>query len=444
MLARLTPFVFDMKLILDWAVTPTSLKLPFWMKMEDIAHELYSLLCDQEDTRVAHRMNNNNQNRPYPALLKVPVGSLLFAVLTFVLLFPLFLYSSLSPALQQNYVTGVSATLSIEGYPTMWSASSRLDASATDGPTASSPFVLNQSVVELVERTRPSLVGYGLSTNPVQLFELNHFSFSTWSISPPAQEELLESLNSSRSVNVIFSIVVRQRVSYNSAVHSDMTQYHSLSAEEKGNLSLVLLGLEPSVNLRSFYLPFIQNDQAESLLAVGVPSINTRQCTLSLNTNTSLHGGTVQYFSLLCHGLFELGNPIHHSWRPSPNEENCEASDACPNYEVNQTGFVFCNPFVAIVSTPVLAAGFLQTIGIVAAYTTFVLAIGRVLRFATTGGAYRTMLEDIENPSYLVGLIEYLYIARAAEDYELEMRIYLELVNTIRVTEELERKTKSQ
>jgi hypothetical protein len=102
-------------------------------------------------------------------------------------------------------------------------------------------------------------------------------------------------------------------------------------------------------------------------------------------------------------------------------------------------------PFYVVVTSPAaLSASILQSIGIVAAYTTFVLAIGRVLRFVVTGGAFRVTIEDLEDPSFLVSLVEYLYIARAQQDFQLELELYKQLVDTLRVTEILEKRTKEK
>ena len=154
------------------------------------------------------------------------------------------------------------------------------------------------------------------------------------------------------------------------------------------------------------------------------------------------------YFSLWCHTLFALSNPsVGHPWNDlSPQEYACLKHDTCPNYEVpifqNNLDTGLAPMWFVILSVSVLSASFLQSIGIVAAYTTFVFAIGRVLRFAVSGGAFRTTLEDCQEPKYLVSLVELMYIARAQEEFDLERKVYVRLMDTLRQTEVLERKTR--
>jgi hypothetical protein len=97
--------------------------------------------------------------------------------------------------------------------------------------------------------------------------------------------------------------------------------------------------------------------------------------------------------------------------------------------------------FFVVESSQSLSVGFLQTIGIVAAYTTFVLAIGRVLRFIFSGMAFKVSVEVMENPEPLIDAVHLMYMARARRDYVVEQRAYNCLVDTLRQTEFLQRVT---
>lgn len=39
------PFVYEMRTVLDWAITPTTLSVYEWLKFEDIYAELYAVKC---------------------------------------------------------------------------------------------------------------------------------------------------------------------------------------------------------------------------------------------------------------------------------------------------------------------------------------------------------------------------------------------------------------
>ena len=434
MAARLTPFVFDMRVILDWTVMPTCLKMPYWIKLEDIAHELYLLLVDKVDTDDILQKNRGDRRKPYPTSLKLPLGIILFLFLTTILMFPLLLYSSFSPALQQNFIASSTATVSIESTPPLWQSSNKYSASQN----------MNRTATDMLERTRPGLVGLGLSTDTVQLLQMGNYSSTTWAMPPPATQELLRTLNGSDGqLAIVVTLEVRNGVaSQAEASSSFLTQTRVLQPHEMRNLSLLLTGKVSRVLIEKFYSPFVFN-KAPSSFTARTDYADFVDCFLTVFNSTD--SGTL-YFSVECRTLFMDGNPGLH-WQFSQPEAVCWTSDLqCPNYENRPLGSVgaLSPVYFVVVSSAVFTASLLQQIGIVAAYTTFVFAIGRVLRFAFVGGAFRTSLEDMEDPSYLVSLIEYMCIARAGGDYRLEMDIYTELVNTLRVTEELEWQTRAK
>lgn len=440
MAARLTPFVFDMRVILDWTIIPTGLKMPYWIKLEDIAHELYLLLVDKVDTQDVLRKNHGDKRKPYPVSLKAPLGIFLFLLLTTILMFPLLLYSSFSPALQQNYISSATASISISSTPPLWESASRLDSTQP----------LNRTATEMMERTRPNLIGAGLSTDTVQLLRMGNYSSAVWAMPPPATAELLQLLNQSNGeVAITVTLEARNGVTTQTDAGSAVfvIQSRTLQPFEMANLSLLLSGNVSRVLITQLYTPFIFNQGPSS---ISVSSEDLVDCYFTaFNTSDGGGGGGgarsgALYFAVECRTLFMEGNP-GQSWQFSPTERDCWLSDLrCPNYETTQLGSQGATSplYFVVVSSAVFSASLLQQIGIIAAYTTFVFAIGRVLRFAFVGGAYRTSLEDMEDPSYLVSLIEYMCIARANRDFMLEQEIYQELVNTMRVTEELEWQTR--
>lgn len=56
-------------------------------------------------------------------------------------------------------------------------------------------------------------------------------------------------------------------------------------------------------------------------------------------------------------------------------------------------------------------------------YSTFVFTLARLLRWLLTGTAYRVHLEDMEDPSRLIQLVEDIKLARSEGDLLLEERM---------------------
>jgi len=85
-------------------------------------------------------------------------------------------------------------------------------------------------------------------------------------------------------------------------------------------------------------------------------------------------------------------------------------------------------------------AGVLPNIGIIALYTTFILAIGSVLRGALAGTANMTHMQDMEDPGRVDDLVESILLCQSSgkpSDLELESLLYFELIDLLRSSEAL-------
>ena len=108
------PFLFEIHQILDWAISNTSLNLMHWLKVYSAHATLYISEC--RSLYYSHNKYEREQRKRMP-LEKISLGSVLMLLLIFVLILPLMLFSSISPALTKNEVVNVkvSADLIVDG-----------------------------------------------------------------------------------------------------------------------------------------------------------------------------------------------------------------------------------------------------------------------------------------------------------------------------------------
>ena len=100
------PFIYEIKLGIDWTFTKTCLDLFQWNKFESVYDIVYCTYC---------AMTAKNQQlvgQKIGKLLKIGMGGTLSFVLIFILVAPLMLFSSLNPTNQMNNLTG--ATLKVD------------------------------------------------------------------------------------------------------------------------------------------------------------------------------------------------------------------------------------------------------------------------------------------------------------------------------------------
>lgn len=84
---------------------------------------------------------------------------------------------------------------------------------------------------------------------------------------------------------------------------------------------------------------------------------------------------------------------------------------------------------------------FLPNIGIIALYTTFVLALGRVFRGMFTNTTIGVVQTDMADPFPVAELIRYISTARECGDLMLEQSVYYELIDLLRSPDRLLRVT---
>ena len=104
---RAIPFLYEIKLGIDWTFTKTCLDFFQWNKFESIYDIIYCTFC---------AMNGKNQQligQKIGKFLKVSIGGVFSFFLVFVLIIPLMLFSSLNPTNKLNNVTGARLTIEL-------------------------------------------------------------------------------------------------------------------------------------------------------------------------------------------------------------------------------------------------------------------------------------------------------------------------------------------
>ena len=449
-LSRITPFAFDLRVLLDWTVSPTVLKMNQWIRVEDIAHELYMTICDVDDTKDVNEMKKKPTD-PFPRWLKYVVGSITFSLVALVLLGPLLLYSSVSPVVQKNSVSEISVVVSLPNLPPLWQTQQAVEGSD-----------LNGTVVSLLEKTRQSLLSLEYSQNTVQFLQFTSFSNSLWTVSADTVEQTSYRLRHSPSVALTLDISILSRSSRTAgsslAGSQILTQSRVLAPAEIDAFVAVINGSASSATIERMFNPFLSSKGSNFLVVAKSSYISCTFNRIAANINNppanasqprppgggGLLPNASSYFELRCRTLFDRSNPTTYvGWNDlSPPEWNCLRGTArCPNEELTAGGNGTAGLYFVVESSQSLSVGFLQTIGIVAAYSTFVLAVGRVLRFIFSGMAFKVGIEAIENPRPLIDVVQLMYMARARGEFHTEHRAYTCLVDTLRQAELLMRVT---
>ena len=98
----LIPFLFELKQVLDWACIPTSLDLFMWLKQQSLFASLFTTKCEMERRR---KDGGYVRGRARAWVEKAGQGSIIIAVILFVLVGPIFVYSPINPTQAPNQVS---------------------------------------------------------------------------------------------------------------------------------------------------------------------------------------------------------------------------------------------------------------------------------------------------------------------------------------------------
>ncbi|KAF8038804.1 hypothetical protein BT93_B1379 [Corymbia citriodora subsp. variegata] len=108
-LYRALPFLYELRCVLDWSCTSTSLTMYDWLKLEDIHASLFLVKCDADLNRARHQ-HGQKQTK----MTKFCGGICLFFVLLCVIWAPMLMYSSGNPTNIANPIKDASARVNIE------------------------------------------------------------------------------------------------------------------------------------------------------------------------------------------------------------------------------------------------------------------------------------------------------------------------------------------
>lgn len=109
-LVNLIPFLFEMRTLLDWSASDTSMDFVMWFRYETLFYILH-----RTDLVLAFRKNRHQMYsgaQPFPKPMKILLGGGMIAIIVLLLTGPVFIFSTFNPALAGNRVE--SATLTVQ------------------------------------------------------------------------------------------------------------------------------------------------------------------------------------------------------------------------------------------------------------------------------------------------------------------------------------------
>ncbi|KAL3647917.1 hypothetical protein CASFOL_008885 [Castilleja foliolosa] len=381
-LYRALPFLYELRCVLDWSCTTTSLTMYDWLKLEDINASLYLVKCDNVLNRATHKQGDKQTK-----MTKFCNGICLFFILICVIWAPMLMYSSGNPTNIANPINDASFQFDIK------TDGGRLTLYQT---TLCEKIAWDQLNANADLDPQHYLDSY--NENDIQLICCQADSSNLWLVPEVVQRQFIRSLNSD-SMDIKFSWVLtrdrpkgKETVKYERSVDpSDIPT----PSEVEG----VLNGSFSSFRIYKIYPRFFRVTGSGEVRPFE-QEVNDVSADLVLHRQNSEWWSFHDINSLDSYGCSGLSGPMA-----------VIVSEETPQGFLGET---------------------LSKFSIWGLYITFVLAVGRFIRLQCSDLRMRIPYENLPSCDRLIAICEDIYAARAEGELGVEEVLYWTLVKIYR------------
>nr|UEE08537.1 putative piezo-like channel protein [Astacus leptodactylus] len=413
------PFLFELRTLMDWIWTDTSMSLSDWVKMEDIFSHIFQLKCERR-AEIEYPQGRGESKRK---IIKYGMGGCaLFGVIALIW-FPLVLFALSNTVGQPNPPYDVTVQITMGAYQPIFRMTAQ-----------------QQSLYRFTQKDWDEFNYHYRTDRQAQTFlsnydfqdvvvaNLNGNSTAIWGISPPAQRSLIEELQSNHTMRVKVNWSVKRP-----------SNSPDVSAECKDQVEVNLDAYKGTKRnpVRERFVRILEGELNEN--PVLIPSLfpkflkvtNKGQAEYVTQLEGKKKGFVDLKFTLQSDGFGKLSS-TQEWWEV---EEDCANGyyDWLPRGQ--QCHFLTLYTF----SDKAFPKGlsFISGGGIVGMYTTLVLVAGKMLRGYFAGSAVKIMFDDLPNVDRILQLCLDIYLVRESSELELEEDLFAKLVFLFRSPETL-------
>ncbi|XP_061775602.1 piezo-type mechanosensitive ion channel component 2 isoform X2 [Nerophis ophidion] len=397
---RMVPFLTELRAVMDWVWTDTSLSLSSWICVEDIYAHIFILKCWRESEKRYPQPRGQKKKK----VVKYGMGGMIVMLLICIVWFPLLFMSLVkSVAGVVNTPLDVSFEITLAGFQPIFTMSAQQKQLQE---VTEEEFEAFRKLYSLDDGALQWLESY--TAGDLIIADLKGSSNSLWTISPPSRNTLMDMLDLDEDFPITVSWSVQRNLTLGAkAETASGKRVTNLDEETKKKLILLLNGTNSNshVTLTNIFPRYIRAPSDSSANPVEQLHKDDKMLDISLSLR-QVQTDQRQPQEWWIVNQTEVG----------PIEKRSRSRDACLEL------YVFSDQ----VSPPSL--GFLAGYGIMGLYASVVLVIGKFVREFFSGISHTIMFEELPNVDRILKLCTDIFLVRETGELDLEEDMYAKLI----------------
>ncbi|GAB0195409.1 piezo-type mechanosensitive ion channel component 1 [Grus japonensis] len=399
---RLVPFLVELRAVMDWVWTDTTLSLSNWMCVEDIYANIFIIKCSRETEKKYPQPKGQKKKK----IVKYGMGGLIILFLVAIIWFPLLFMSLVRSVVGVvNHPIDVTVTLKLGGYEPLFTMSAQQQSIQPFTPQDYEALT-NQFERQPVAMQFITLYGY----EDIVTARIEGSSGSLWSISPPSREQMRRELqNGSSDITLRLTWTFQRDLGKGGTVEHTFDKHTTdlqPGAPQRVELAQLLQGTRDTpVQVPKLFPKYIrapngpEANPVKQLLPDGEDSYLDVEVQLKRERAGAGRGG----------------DSFLEWWVVRLKE--------APPHDGNILPMVIFNDKV---SPPSL--GFLAGYGIMGLYVSIVLVIGKFVRGFFSEISHSIMFEELPCVDRILKLCQDIFLVRETGELELEEELYAKLI----------------